>query len=161
MSNESTPQYYYKKDGCPAKTAHDADCICWHDEGTGPFPDERPDDPDTLKEWRFKPTNAAVTGSEAVPVDGTVMRKGDWQMKIADQILGDDGFDSYDGKIDAIIDLARELEDIASQSLQAFRCTQRPEDYPQTHWSNRLETLLRHNAELRPLDAASSRPVAP
>lgn len=56
--NMPIPQYYYKSDECPAETAYDKDCICWHDEGTGPFPDERPDDPDTLKEWRFKPANA-------------------------------------------------------------------------------------------------------
>ena len=59
MATESgTPQYYYKDNACKANTAHDADCICWHDEGTGPFPNERPDDPGTLKEWRFKPANA-------------------------------------------------------------------------------------------------------
>ena len=51
------PQYYYKDNACKANTAQDAVCICWYDEGTGPFPDERPDDPDTLKEWRFKPAN--------------------------------------------------------------------------------------------------------
>lgn len=55
MMKSGQPQYFYKVDGCPAQTAHDSDCICWHDEGTGPFPDERPDDPDTLMEWRFRP----------------------------------------------------------------------------------------------------------
>lgn len=65
-------------------------------------------------------------------------------MKLADQILADDEFDSYDGKIDAIIDLARELEDIATDALKTFKCTQSPWEYPKMHWSNRLETLL-HN----------------
>lgn len=31
-------QYYYKDNGCPAAGANDGDCICWHDEGTGPHP---------------------------------------------------------------------------------------------------------------------------
>lgn len=31
-------QYYYKVNGCPAAGANDGDCICWHDEGTGPHP---------------------------------------------------------------------------------------------------------------------------
>ena len=61
-AESGTPQYYYKDNSCQAFTAQDADCICWHDEGTGPFPNERPDDPDTLKEWRFKPANAEITG---------------------------------------------------------------------------------------------------
>ena len=30
-------QYYYKVDGCPAKNSDSPDCICWHDEGTGPY----------------------------------------------------------------------------------------------------------------------------
>jgi hypothetical protein len=56
------PQYYYRNNACKANAATDADCICWYDEGTGPFPDERTDDHDTLKEWRFKPHNAELTG---------------------------------------------------------------------------------------------------
>lgn len=32
-------QYYYKVDGCPAEYAVYPDCICWHNEGTGPLPD--------------------------------------------------------------------------------------------------------------------------
>jgi hypothetical protein len=31
-------QYYYKTNDCKALHATDAECICWHDEGTGPFP---------------------------------------------------------------------------------------------------------------------------
>ena len=63
-AESGTPQYYYKDNRCQAFTAQDADCICWHDEGTGPFPNERPDDPDTLKEWRFKPANDQAKGRE-------------------------------------------------------------------------------------------------
>lgn len=33
-----TRQYYYKVDGCKAFSASDPNCICWHDEGTGPMP---------------------------------------------------------------------------------------------------------------------------
>lgn len=47
-------QYYYKTNGCRAKTAQDADCTCWHDEGTGPYKDQRHDDKTPLVEWRIK-----------------------------------------------------------------------------------------------------------
>ena len=30
-------QYYFKDNSCKAESAHDPDCICWHDEGTGPM----------------------------------------------------------------------------------------------------------------------------
>ena len=30
-------QYYFKNSNCKASSAHDPDCICWHDEGTGPM----------------------------------------------------------------------------------------------------------------------------
>lgn len=30
-------QYYFKNNSCKAESAHDPDCICWHDEGTGPM----------------------------------------------------------------------------------------------------------------------------
>ena len=63
-------------------------------------------------------------------------------MKIADQILQDDNYDSFDAKVDHLIDLARELEDIATDALKSFKCTQKLNDYPKTHWSNRLDLLL-------------------
>jgi hypothetical protein len=31
-----TKQYYHKNEACRAASAFDADCICWHDFGTGP-----------------------------------------------------------------------------------------------------------------------------
>ena len=90
--------------------------------------------------------NDNETASPA-PVERRVMQQTGGQMKIADKILTDDGFDSYDGKIDAIVDLARELEDISIDALKMFRCTQNPDDYPRTHWSNRLNILL-HNVQI-------------
>lgn len=39
----------------------------------------------------------------------------------------------------------RELEEIATDALKSFRCTQRPSDYPETHWSRRLENLLEND----------------
>ena len=30
-------QYYFKNNSCKAESSHDPDCICWHDEGTGPM----------------------------------------------------------------------------------------------------------------------------
>ena len=50
-------QYYYKRDGCKAKDAKDGDCICWHDEGTGPYKDERHSAETPLVNWRIKPSN--------------------------------------------------------------------------------------------------------
>ena len=76
MTESGTPQYYYRDNRCQAKTALDAGCICWHDEGTGPFPDERPDDPVTLKEWRSKPHNVEVSGDVpgAAVIHGKALR---------------------------------------------------------------------------------------
>lgn len=47
-----TRQYYSFVDNCPAKTAYAPNCICWHDEGTGP----RANDVGLKLEWRAKPT---------------------------------------------------------------------------------------------------------
>lgn len=30
-------QYYYQMTGCTAHKSTDEECICWHDEGTGPL----------------------------------------------------------------------------------------------------------------------------
>ncbi len=35
----TTRQYFYKQDGCKAIDAKDPQCICWHDEGTGRYPE--------------------------------------------------------------------------------------------------------------------------
>ncbi len=51
-------QYYYKQYECQAKDAKANDCICWHEEGTGPYKDERHDADVPLVEWRIKPYNA-------------------------------------------------------------------------------------------------------
>ena len=47
-------QYYYKQTGCKASTAEDSDCICWHNEGTGPYKDERHDSKTPFVSWRIK-----------------------------------------------------------------------------------------------------------
>lgn len=49
-------QYFYKDDQCKATLAMDDDCICWHDEGTGPFKNESRDDPVDIVNWRVKKT---------------------------------------------------------------------------------------------------------
>lgn len=36
-------QYYYREANCEASSSTTPDCKCWHDEGTGPFPDARRD----------------------------------------------------------------------------------------------------------------------
>ena len=58
-------QYYYKRDGCKAKDAKDGDCICWHDEGTGPYKDERHSAETPLVNWRIKPSNVELSGPQA------------------------------------------------------------------------------------------------
>jgi hypothetical protein len=50
-------QYYYKTNNCKAKTAQDKNCVCWHDEGTGPYKDQRHDDETPLVDWRIKPAD--------------------------------------------------------------------------------------------------------
>lgn len=44
-------QYYYKVNGCKEEDTKSINCICWHDEGTGPLArgDYAP------KDWRLKP----------------------------------------------------------------------------------------------------------
>lgn len=46
-------QYFYKDNRCKAKSAKDSDCICWHDEGTEPFPSA-----DSTFQWREAPEQA-------------------------------------------------------------------------------------------------------
>lgn len=36
-------QYYYRTAGCPADYDTEAECICWHNIGTGPYPGATPD----------------------------------------------------------------------------------------------------------------------
>lgn len=53
-----TRQYYYIVPGCKASSTDAPDCICWHDEGTGPLHNN----PVTTTEpisWRNKPQSAA------------------------------------------------------------------------------------------------------
>lgn len=57
--------------------------------------------------------------------------------------MNDDEIDSFETKVDLLIDLARELEDISTDALKMFKCTQHPWDYPKNHWSNRLILLLK------------------
>jgi len=53
-NSDSKPrfQYYYRVTECKAKTAEDSECICWHDEGSGPFDNARNDDVDKFLDWR-------------------------------------------------------------------------------------------------------------
>lgn len=47
-------QYYYKNDNCKAADSKSPDCICWHDEGTGPCADATQEEKQKLT-WRIKP----------------------------------------------------------------------------------------------------------
>lgn len=44
-------QYYYRVNECNAVGPKSPDCICWHDEGTGPLADG------TATNWRDKPSS--------------------------------------------------------------------------------------------------------
>ena len=78
-------QYYYKNNDCKALHATDAECICWHDEGTGPFPGHRigvhtchlRDKPEANKLVSDTPrTDAAIGNSQDRSwMDGTLCRQ--------------------------------------------------------------------------------------
>ncbi len=49
-----TRQYYYSNEDCTACSMDDPNCICWHDEGTGPLAN----DPASVMTWRDRPATA-------------------------------------------------------------------------------------------------------
>jgi len=51
---QAEQQYFYRVNECKAIDSKSDLCICWHDQGTGPFPDAKPDD-ETPSNWRAKP----------------------------------------------------------------------------------------------------------
>jgi len=58
MKKKVILQYYYRNNDCKAKTSDNKDCICWSDEGSGIFKDDRHDDEEPTKEWRIKPSDS-------------------------------------------------------------------------------------------------------
>lgn len=52
-------QYYHHIDGCPSKESGGPECVCWHDEGTGPYP-EAAYNANNLA-WRDKPEKALTS----------------------------------------------------------------------------------------------------
>jgi hypothetical protein len=54
-------QYYYRVNDCEASDFASPDCVCWHNEGTGPRPNEKKDDENKSVIWRFLKT-APVSG---------------------------------------------------------------------------------------------------
>ena len=53
-------QYYYRTSRCPAIGPKSPDCVCWHNEGEGPFPEARHDTAHPpIKNWRKSPTPPA------------------------------------------------------------------------------------------------------
>lgn len=57
MIFKSKYQYYYRADRCEAHKSSDINCICWHDEGTGPFKDSLHDEKYGMLAWRIKPVH--------------------------------------------------------------------------------------------------------
>ncbi len=66
-------QYYYKVDGCTAKSPHHPECVCWHNEGSWPLRLTRTGD--TAHEWRKK---------EAQPVEPVAWL--DWRNGLAEKV---------------------------------------------------------------------------
>lgn len=46
-------QYYYRSIECTAADSSDPNCVCWHDEGRGPYNNASHDDEDTFLTWRY------------------------------------------------------------------------------------------------------------
>lgn len=53
-------QYFYKVNSCPAEKASDFNCICWHNKGSGPFPEAVRNGPTASKMWRTIPHSAEI-----------------------------------------------------------------------------------------------------
>ena len=75
-------QYYYRVTGCTADKTTAPNCICWHDKGTGPFPEHKEgiEVGGVLVSWRVKPTSSTQEPSvgqimEAVKSYGSVCRQ--------------------------------------------------------------------------------------
>lgn len=69
-------QYYNKVAGCPARLATDPECICWHDEGSGPYKGPRNDN--ARMTWRDKPNAnqlAKSPGMADADIDAIVFRQ--------------------------------------------------------------------------------------
>jgi hypothetical protein len=50
-------QYYFHENNCPAANPLVDGCICWHEQGTGPYPNAKPGDTgdEAPTKWRTKP----------------------------------------------------------------------------------------------------------
>ncbi len=44
--------YFYKQNNCPAYKSDEESCICWHDEGLGPYPNARHNEEVSTLEWK-------------------------------------------------------------------------------------------------------------
>lgn len=84
-------QYYYKDNACPAEHSRAETCICWHDEGKGPFPELKNGDAVPVAygsavglTWRARPADALLArglrlqgGEETMEPDHDPMPVGD------------------------------------------------------------------------------------
>ena len=84
-------QYYYRVSECKAVDGDSKDCICWHNEGYGPYPNENKDDPQSIVTWRgIKMSNEiekAMNVLKQAMIDDTPEDKGSyahaWHCNIA------------------------------------------------------------------------------
>ncbi len=76
-SAEPVSQYFHRVAGCPTHRASDAECICWHDKGTGPYPDARVGDiyNGVTLTWRTKPATPVAASAEPVADERAVWEK--------------------------------------------------------------------------------------
>lgn len=66
-------QYYSKNNSCTAESSNSPDCICWHDEGTGPYFGAIYTDPKSgklpntsIRSWRDKPNTKPMKEKEPI-----------------------------------------------------------------------------------------------
>lgn len=83
IHKKSDWQYYYKNSACRADTPFESTCICWHDEGTGPLPNEHRKLSRNTIQWRKRPADVDTAFREFEEWQATNSRwrssKLDWQ----------------------------------------------------------------------------------
>lgn len=66
MSNVPTYQYFHKVESCKVNSSKSSDCICWHDEFTGPYKADRSLEEFNSLHWRLKPKLPQALNNNAV-----------------------------------------------------------------------------------------------
>jgi hypothetical protein len=106
-----TKQYFHKLNHCLATFAEDKNCICWHDQGTGPLPDKCWSPDDTDSNWRDKPMT--VNSTQKSYLAAIALTKLHSKLDVARNIINnalDETPSSFDKcQLDRIIDIREDL----------------------------------------------------